>query len=379
MTGTVPMRIAMLMSRVEGTGVTTHTLDLTRGLLAAGHQVCLITGGKVANGSARVDEYYNTFIELGAIVKEFPTPSAPQPRKSWQTLRSILQIIGDLRAFRPNVIHCQSPYMTFIPWLMRKKFATTLHIPALKRNLKFKTPTRMIAISKETYEFSKTVFGMADRQISLVHHGVSDHFARPVPLAQLLTLRRRLAIAEDKLVIGCVSNISHRKGHDIMVAALQNLSDAARKQIHCVFLGGTVGSESFQWLEEMVRAASIESFVSLIPFDDPKPFYDLFAVFVLPSRKEAFPLVTLEAMMSGCCPVRSRVEGASEQIEDGVSGLLFASENVGQLSAILEKLITDPGLRDTLARNARAKAQAEFTIPVMTEKILQVYEAIRMP
>ncbi len=379
MTETTPLRIAMLMSRVEGTGVTTHTLDLTRGLLAAGHQVCLVTGGKLANGSPRVDEFYDTFIELGASVKEFIPPSGPQPGKTWQSLCAVLQIIGELRAFRPNVIHCQSAYMTFIPWLMGKKFAATLHIPALKRKLRFKKPTRMIAISKECSDFSKSVFGIPDRQISLVHHGVSDHFAQPTPPAQLAALRRRLTIAEDKLVIGCVSSISHRKGQDIMVAALQNLPETVRKKIHCVFLGGTGGSDPFQWLEEMVRNAEIEDMVSIIPFDDPKPYYDLFAVFVLPSRMEAFPLVTLEAMMSGCCPVRSKVEGAEEQIEDGVSGLLFASENAGQLSDILEKLINDPGLRDTLAENARAKALAEFTIPVMTEKTLQVYQAIRMP
>ncbi len=83
-------------------------------------------------------------------------------------------------------------------------------------------------------------------------------------------------------------------------------------------------------------------------------------------------------MMSGCCPIRSNTEGAYEQIEDGVTGLLFENENAVQFTKAMEKLIHDDGLRSELAKNAKQKALQEYTIPVMTKKTLKVYDKIRI-
>ena len=372
------MKIAFLLSRIEQTGVTTHTLDLAQGLVKEGHTVCLITGGKIENATSRVDDFYNEFKALGVDIKEFETPKGNIFRRTMQSFTSVFDIMGKIKQFEPNVIHCQSPYMTFIPWLMRKKFTTTLHILYLKRNFKFKKPDHLIAISNESYEFSKKVFRMEDKNLSLIHHGVSDRFSHPISPKQKSDLKNRLKISEDKLIIGFVGSISLRKGSDILVQALKNLSTTTQEKIHFIFLGGVGGSEDYIWLKDMVGNAGIEKFMTLVPFEDPKPFYDIFDIFVLPSRMESFPLVTLEAMMSECCPVRSNTEGAYEQIEDGVNGLLFETENTQQFTAILEKLVSDSDLRRQLAQNARKRALNEFTIPVMTKKTLEVYSKIHM-
>lgn len=372
------MKIALLLSRIEQTGVTTHTLDLAQGLVEQGHDVCLVTGGKIENASTRVDDFYNEFKALGIQIKEFGTPKGNFLKKTYQSASSIFKIINDLRRFDPNVIHCQSPYMTFIPWLMGKKFTTTIHILYLRRNLKFKKPNHLIAISNESYEFSKKIFGMEQHNISLIHHGVSSRFARPISPKQKTTLKNRLGISEEKVVIGYVGSISLRKGSDILVKALSVLSEATKSAIHFVFLGGVQGSEDHEWLTQMVEDAEIQSFTTVVPFEDPKPFYDIMDIFTLPSRMESFPLVTLEAMMSECCPVRSNTEGAYEQIENEVNGLLFNTENIEQFVAALERLVQDEKFRRQLAGNAKTKALKEFTIPVMTEKTLAVYDKIYM-
>ncbi len=372
------MRIALLLSRIEQTGVTTHTLDLSKGLIDMGHEVCLITGGKIKDATERVDVFYNEFRRLGVVIKEFKTPRGGQFSKAHQSVTSIFKIIRDIQEFDPDVIHSQSPYMTFIPWLMRKKFTTTIHILYLKPNIKFKNPTHLIAISNESYEFSKRVFGMEDENITLIHHGVSDRYGKPISQDAKLKLKQRLNIKEDKLIIGYAGSVSMRKGCDILVESLKNLSEETKKKIHFIFLGGVPESEENKWLQKMVKDAGIGAFFTMVPFEDPKPFYDIFDIFVLPSRMESFPLVTLEAMMSGCSPIRSNTEGAYEQIEDGVTGLLFENENTVQFTKAMEKLIHDDGLRSELAKNAKQKALQEYTIPVMTKKTLEVYDKIRI-
>ncbi|MFH6604948.1 glycosyltransferase family 4 protein [Maribacter algicola] len=370
------MKIVLLLSRIEQTGVTTHTLDLASGLVEKGHEVGLITGGKVENASQRVDDFYQEFKRLGLTIMEFETPRGPFIRRAVQSITSVARIISMLKKFNPQIIHCQSPYMTFIPWLMGKKFTTTIHILYLKRNFKFKNPNHLIAISNESYEFSKKVFGIADANITLIHHGVSDRFGKPVPDQEKKALKKRFQIDEGKIIVGYVGSISRRKGSDILVKSLKSLNEATKNKIHVIFLGGVAGSEEQSWLKSMIAEAGIDHLMTLVPFEDPKPFYDVFDVFVLPSRMESFPLVTIEAMMSGCCPVRSNTEGAYEQIDHGRTGLLFENENAMEFTNAIELLANDKVMIKKLGEQARIKAISKFTIPVMTEKTLKVYEKI---
>lgn len=143
-------------------------------------------------------------------------------------------------------------------------------------------------------------------------------------------------------------------------------------------MGGELNSKEYNWLSGMISDAKIASFTKQIAFRDPKPFYDIFDIFVLPSRMESFPLVTLEAMMSGCCPIRSNTEGAYEQINDGVDGLLFTTEKHEELSACLTQLVNNKDKMQLLAKNAKEKALATFTIPVMTQETLKIYEKIKI-
>lgn len=88
------MKIAFLLSRIEQTGVTTHTLDLAQGLVEEGHKVCLITGGKIENATSRVDDFYNEFKALGVDIKEFKTPSGNIIKRAIQLITSVFAIEG---------------------------------------------------------------------------------------------------------------------------------------------------------------------------------------------------------------------------------------------------------------------------------------------
>jgi glycosyltransferase involved in cell wall biosynthesis len=70
---------------------------------------------------------------------------------------------------------------------------------------------------------------------------------------------------------------------------------------------------------------------------------------VLPSRTEAMGRVLLEAMATRKPIIASRVGGIPHYIADDVNGLLFESENVGELATCLRRVLGDPGLRERLA------------------------------
>jgi GalNAc-alpha-(1->4)-GalNAc-alpha-(1->3)-diNAcBac-PP-undecaprenol alpha-1,4-N-acetyl-D-galactosaminyltransferase len=76
-------------------------------------------------------------------------------------------------------------------------------------------------------------------------------------------------------------------------------------------------------------------------------------IFVMSSRFEGFPMALCEAMACGL-PVISTdcLSGPREIIEDGVNGILVATEDIDALATGLESLICDPAKRQKLSQSA---------------------------
>jgi glycogen(starch) synthase len=71
-------------------------------------------------------------------------------------------------------------------------------------------------------------------------------------------------------------------------------------------------------------------------------------ILVLPSRKESFGLVLLEAANAGCAVVATATGGIPSIIENGVNGLLFDIDADNQLQEHLANLLSDELLRQEL-------------------------------
>lgn len=103
------------------------------------------------------------------------------------------------------------------------------------------------------------------------------------------------------------------------------------------------------------------------------PFFD---VFVLPSRAEAFGSVFAEAALCWLALVGTNVGGISEQIQDGVNGLLVPVEDHAALADALEKVVSDPIFRHNLARAAWDKAKKAYSLQRVIAQLQKVYTNI---
>jgi glycosyltransferase involved in cell wall biosynthesis len=97
-------------------------------------------------------------------------------------------------------------------------------------------------------------------------------------------------------------------------------------------------------------------------------------IVVVPSRFEGFGLTALEAMGLSKPVIASTAGGLPEVLGD--AGRLVEIGDVTAIASAILELAGDLGLRDTIGRAARARAEAEFSLPAIAARLIKTYESL---
>jgi len=98
-------------------------------------------------------------------------------------------------------------------------------------------------------------------------------------------------------------------------------------------------------------------------------------VFGLPSYREGFPIVLLEAMSMGLPIVTTKLRGAADRLEEGVNALFVPPRRPDLLGKALARLLADDHLRASMAANNLAKVK-EFAPEVVAPQYLAILESV---
>lgn len=101
------------------------------------------------------------------------------------------------------------------------------------------------------------------------------------------------------------------------------------------------------------------------------------ALVVVPSEwYENCPMSVLEAMACGKPVVGSRMGGIPELVTDGETGLLFEAGNAAELGACIDRLISNPALRQRMGRAARVRAERDFSLERHNAGLMEIYNGL---
>ncbi|TDS13429.1 glycosyltransferase involved in cell wall biosynthesis [Maribacter caenipelagi] len=374
------MKILYLNMRFAKNGLSTNIRDLTRGMIEDGHEMHIVTTGfwgKDVTDTSFFDDLKKEFKDLGVHIHYMANPTGNSLKKVYNAIKGFVQVISYIRKINPDVIHSHSPNMTFVPYLMGKKFVSTVHADTITPNFRYKHPTLLIAVSEGSKEFTKRVMHSPEKTIRMVYHGIDKRFSIPETKESILSLKEKNGIPKDKLIIGAVGRIIAMKGQDVLLNAIgQYLSPDLKQKIHIVLVGDYESKHTVSWLDNFIKANQVEDQITILSFRDPKPYYQMFDIFVLPSRSDTFGLVAVEAMMSGCCTIRSDSNGAYDQINHGENGFIFEMDDAKGLASYLDKVLNNKKLRNKLSVNGKQKALTQFTQKAMVDNTLKVYEEL---
>jgi glycosyltransferase involved in cell wall biosynthesis len=98
-------------------------------------------------------------------------------------------------------------------------------------------------------------------------------------------------------------------------------------------------------------------------------------IFVLPSRREGFPFVLLEAGAMRLPVVAAACLGVPEIIQDGKTGRLVPVEDAGALADAIGSLLRDQGARNQYATQLYDLVAREFSWKTAYQKHVAFVEA----
>ena len=97
-------------------------------------------------------------------------------------------------------------------------------------------------------------------------------------------------------------------------------------------------------------------------------------LFLMTSRQENLPNMITEAMSCGLPCVAFAIGGIPEQIGHHENGCLAKAYDVDAMSAEIARLLDAEGIRTTMGAKARETANTNFSLHVVTQEYLSLYE-----
>ena len=96
-------------------------------------------------------------------------------------------------------------------------------------------------------------------------------------------------------------------------------------------------------------------------------------VFCLPSYREGFGMVVIEAASAGIPAVASRIYGVTDAVGEGVTGLLHRPGDAAEMTREMAALADDAARRQSMGSAARERALRLFSREAVTEAWLRFY------
>ncbi|MEK7790550.1 MAG: GT4 family glycosyltransferase PelF, partial [Deltaproteobacteria bacterium] len=351
------MKIVQILPALKEGGVETGTIDLSLSLKARGHEVTVISNG--GTGVKLLDQ--NGIRHL-----QWPV----HKKNPWTIYRMSRKLARHIQKNSPDIIHARSRVPAWITY-----FAA------------LKTKTRWVTTCHGYYQthFWSRVMGWGDAVIvpsrTIEKHMREDfnvsedkivRIPRGVDLEKYPFEQRK---ANQKPIIAMIGRLTPIKGHKDFLKAL-SLLKKERGDFSAWLIGGN--TEDNRYYEDLIKMRDSLGLKNDVDFlghqEDIADLLKKIDLLVFPSTyPESFGRVVIEAQAAGVPVVASRLGGAQEIIEEGITGHLFQAGHPFELAAAIQRVFSNREETIRMTFRARLKVEKEFSKSQMVEKTEAIY------
>lgn len=272
---------------------------------------------------------------------------------------------GRLACLFENIKHIVTTHVSLFDYLDTPFLLKYFYI-FIEFIMSFKT-SMFICISNAMAMDTRRI-GIPQKKIVLIRNGVDLNLFYPRLIN--FKIRREIGINPNSFLIGTIGRMVPEKGQIFLVEALKYIKEEI-KDIQCLFVGDGPNLPLIKKKASELNVKNLCIFAGLRR--DVELIYPLFDVFVLPSYREPFGLVLLEALATGVPVIAINQGGPSEFITSGVNGILVSPNNPRFLASELINLFKNSKMANRLAEKGRKTVKNGFDIRNMVQKIDKIY------
>ena len=220
-----------------------------------------------------------------------------------------------------------------------------------------------------TLKNAKNLIGVSDYNISFVkpYNNKIAKIYNACP--DILTGSNKNEKKKEKIIFSLIGSIEARKGHDILIDALMNISPSLLTNVEVWFIGRTL---DIHFLNSFLEKINKLEFINLMGEKSHEECLELMKesdVILNISRDDPFPVVLVEALCLGKTCIISSHSGLSELIEEGAKGYVFEKGNTKELAVKIKAILNDPMSLEKIRGNARKTYEKYLTLETFQEKL----------
>ncbi|MEK7659544.1 MAG: glycosyltransferase family 4 protein [Patescibacteria group bacterium] len=227
----------------------------------------------------------------------------------------------------------------------------------------------IVVNNKSDYEQAIKFKIKPKKELKLIYNGID---ALKIDFLSRDEARRKLPKAD--FIIGTIANFYPTKGLEYLIEMVKFLKfnfGLNLEKIKFLIIGD---GELRKSLESRIKNYGLEKEVILLcQIPKAHKFMKAFDIFVLPSVKEGFPWVILEAMAAKVPIIATSVGAMPEIIENGKNGILVEPKNPQKLAEAIKYLIENERTRDEFGIQAHQTVLFKFPVEKMVNQIEELF------
>ena len=320
-----------------------------------------------------------------------------RPISLWNDLKGLVLFICWFRRVRPDIVHGNTPKGAFLSMLAARLVGVPVRI-YMCHGLRYQGTHGLL---KRLLMFMERMTCRCATQVLCVSFGVCDQLAKDgvckkgkskvvlngsangIDLSYYVredegreVWRKRLGIGNTDFVFSFVGRVVRDKGVNELVTAFNRLSREIRG-IHLVIVGpeesaldpvSEVSKDIIQ-KNDCIHTVGMQS--------DIRPYVMLSDAFVLPSYREGFGQVLMEAGALGVPCITTDITGCNEIIQEGINGKIIPPRDEQALYEAMKWFYVhrDDEVKK-MAKNARPMIAERYEQHIVWEALLKEYREL---
>lgn len=184
--------------------------------------------------------------------------------------------------------------------------------------------------------------------------------------------KRELGFDPEAPLVGTIGRLVHQKAYDVFLQAASLVAKAVPDVQFLIVGDGPLRSRLEQLSAKLgLRTCRFAGFREDIP-----RVLSILDVFVLSSVLEGLPRVLLEALAMARPVVATRIDGVTEVIQHGLTGLLVPPRDPVALADAITSLLKDQGPARRVGQAGRKLVEERFTVSRMVAEVDRFYTTL---